>query len=39
MHDQRIDSEAEKQKIEIAKVFNHPLYHKKTKSHDVSGKS
>ena len=35
MHDQRQD-EVEKQKIEIAKVFNHPLYHKQTKHHDVS---
>ena len=35
LHDKN-GNNPEKQEIEIAKVFNHPLYEKKTKHHDVS---
>lgn len=37
LHDKRQGSGSpEYQKIEVEKVFNHPLYQKKTKHHDVS---
>ena len=35
LHD-KTGSNPEKQEVEIAKVWNHPAYHKSSKHHDVS---